>query len=274
MKIMFMGTPEIAIPSLNELSKNHEICCIVTQADKPRGRGHKLTSSPVAAWGEEHAIDVLKPISLKDNQFMPELEKYSPDIICVVAYGKILPNYILEYPIFGSYNLHFSLLPKYRGAAPVQRAIINGEEETGVCIIEMAEKLDAGDIIYQEKYPIEKTDTAESLFKILSFAGGKALAYAIDNLKSLEKTKQNDAESTYAEMLTKENSFIDFSKSPEEIVNFIRGYNPSPIARMEHEGEILKVLSAEIKNGELNLLEVQPPNKGKMLFKDYLNGKR
>jgi len=269
MKIMFMGTPEIAIPSLEILHEKHEICAIVTQIDKPRGRGHKLTPTPVAIWGEQLGIDVIKPETFKDEAFLPYLKKYNPEIIIVIAYGKILPKYVLNFPK-KCINIHFSLLPKYRGAAPVQRAIINGETETGVCTMLMAEKLDAGDILHCIKTPILPDETSGELSNRLGIIGAKAIDYTLDNLESIKPIKQNEENATYAPMLTKEESFIDFSKSPEEIVNFIRGFNPHPVTRMLHNEDVIKVFSAQIKNGELEILEVQPPNKGKMIFSDYL----
>jgi len=269
MRIMFMGTPEISIPSLEILHKKREICAIVTQVDKPRGRGHKLTPTPVAIWGEAHNIDVIKPETYE--VFLPYLEKYKPEIIVVIAYGKILPKYVLDFPK-ACINIHFSLLPKYRGAAPVQRAIINGESETGVCTMLMAEKLDAGDILHTIKTEILPNENAGELFERLGEIGAEAIDWTLDNLESIKPLQQDEQLATYAPMLTKEESFIDFSKTPEEIVNFIRGFNPHPVARMEHDGEILKVFSAKVTDGELEILEVQPPNKGKMMFEDYLRG--
>jgi len=292
---MFMGTPEIAIPSLEKLHKKHEICTIVTQADKPRGRGHKLVPTSVAIWGNEHNIDVIKPATFADEAFLPVLKEYNPEVIIVIAYGKILPKYVLDYgtgrqlafkksaesrekmsnspEIAKAINIHFSLLPKYRGAAPVQRAIANGEVETGVCTMLMAEKLDAGDILHTIKTPICKGETSGELFERLGALGAEAIDYTLDNLKSIIPLQQNEQEATYAPMLTKEESFIDFSKTPQEIINHIRAFNPHPVARMVHNGETLKVFSARVNNdGKLEILEIQPPNKAKMLYSDYLRG--
>ena len=272
MKIMFMATPQIAIPSLETLHKKHEICAIVTQADKPRGRGHKLTPTPVAAWGEARNIPVIKPETLKDESFLSVLDKYTPEIIVVIAYGKILPKYVLDYPK-KAINIHFSLLPKYRGAAPVQRAIQNGEVETGVCSMLMDEGLDTGDILHTIKTPIISGETSGQLFDRLAIIGAECIDYTLDNLESITPLQQDDEKATYAPMLIKEESFIDFDKTPEEIVNHIRAFNPHPVARMKHGENILKVFSAKVNNDELEILEVQPPNKAKMLYKDYLRGK-
>jgi len=272
MRIMFMGTPEIAIPSLEILHKKHEICAIITGEDKPRGRGHKFTPTPVAAWGMAHNIPVIKPQTFKDMAFLPILEEYKPEAIIVIAYGKILPKYILDYPQY-AINIHFSLLPKYRGAAPVQRAVMNGESETGVCSILMEEELDAGDILHTIKTPINENETSGELFNRLADIGAECIDYTINNLESIKPLQQDNEKATYAPMLTKEESFIDFSKTPIEIINHIRAFNPHPVARMHSGDDILKVLSATInKEGLLEILEIQPPNKAKMLYKDYLRG--
>jgi len=268
---MFMGTPEIAIPSLEKLHEKHEICTIITGVDKPRGRGQKLTPTPVAEWGAAHNIDVIKPDTFKDEAFLPVLEKYNPEIIVVIAYGKILPKYVLDYPQ-KAINIHFSLLPKYRGAAPVQRAIINGENETGVSVQLMAEKLDAGDILHTIKTQIHEFETSGELFERLGILGAEAIDFTLGNLESIKPLHQDESEASLAPMLTKEDSLIDFSKTPGEIINHIRGYNPHPAARMTYNGDVLKVFSAKINNGELEILEIQPPNKGKMLYSDYLRG--
>jgi methionyl-tRNA formyltransferase len=271
---MFMGTPEIAIPSLEILYKKHDICAIVTGVDKPRGRGHCLTPTVVAQWGEAQGIDVIKPETFKDEAFLPMLEKYRPDVIIVIAYGKILPKYVLDFAPNKAINVHYSLLPKYRGAGPVQRAIINGESETGVSIMLMAEKLDAGDILHMERTTIGENETAGELFERLAVIGAKAIDFTLDNLDKIQPIKQDENEVTYAEMLTTASSFIDFSKHPLEIVNHIRGYNPNPCARMEVDGEVLKVYSARVNGDVLEILEVQPAGKKRMLYEDYLRGKR
>lgn len=264
----------MVLPSLEALNKNHEICAIVTQEDKPRGRGHQLLPTPVAVWGEKNGIDVVKPSTLSEDSFLPVLEKYNPEIIVVIAYGKILPKYVLEFPPNKAVNVHFSLLPKYRGAAPVQYAIINGETETGVCTILMDEKLDTGDILHTIKAPILEGETSGELFSRLSKVCVKAITFTVENFSKLAHIKQNESKATYTEMLLPANSFIDFSKSPEEIVNFIRGYNPHPTARMKVNDEILKVYSARIKDDKLEILEVMPPGKKRMLYVDYIRGKR
>lgn len=274
MRIMFMGTPEIAIPSLEILHKKHEICAIITGMDKPRGRGHKLVPTPVAEWGEARGIDIVKPDSFANEAFLPVLEKYQPEVIVVIALGKILPKYVLEFPNKKAINVHFSLLPKYRGAAPVQRAIIGGESETGVCTMLMTEKLDAGDILHTEKVVIGADETAGELFERLAKVGAKAIDFTLVNLANIVPKKQDDSEATYADMLTTTSSFIDFSKHPIDIVNHIRGYNPSPCARMEIDGEVLKVYSARVDGDNLEILEVQPAGKKRMLYADYLRGRR
>ncbi|MBQ2890879.1 MAG: methionyl-tRNA formyltransferase [Clostridia bacterium] len=299
MKILFMGTPDFAVPSLMALIENkYEICGVVTQPDKPKGRGHHLTPPPVKECALSHGISVFQPETLKGGAFMEELKSLNPDIIIVVAYGKILPPYIIEFPKFGCVNVHGSLLPKYRGAAPIQWAVINGEEETGITTMQMDNGLDTGDMLLTLKTKIGENETAGELFDRLSYLGAEALISTLEKIKdgSVERTPQNDEESSYAKMLDKNTGKIDWTKSAKEIFSLIKGTNPYPASHTLYKGEVLKIFTASIgsktdkKPGEiiglpdkkievacgdgtsLLLCEVQPFGKKRMDTQSFLNG--
>ncbi len=299
MKILFMGTPDFAVPSLEILiENNYEICGVVTQPDKPKGRGHHLTPPPVKECATAHNIPVFQPETLKGEAFMEELKTLNPDIIIVVAYGKILPPYIIEFPKFGCVNVHGSLLPKYRGAAPIQWAVINGEEETGITTMQMDNGLDTGDMLLTLKTKIGENETAGELFDRLSYLGAEALIKTLEKIKdgSITRTPQNDAESSYAKMLDKNTGKIDWTKSAKEIFSLIKGTNPYPTAHTLYKGEVLKIFTASIggktdkKAGEiiglpdkkievacgdgtsLLLCEVQPLGKKRMDTQSFLKG--
>jgi len=216
MKILFMGTPEFAVPCLEALiNSNHQVVGAVTQPDKPAGRGHKLTPPPVKVCAEEHNIKVFQPETLKDFAFKAELTELAPDLIIVVAYGKILPEYILQFPKHGCINMHASLLPKYRGAGPIQWVVINGEKKTGITSMLMEKGLDTGDMLLKCETEIGEYETADQLHDRLMVMGADLM---IETIKQLEKgelkpEKQNDAESCYAPMISKETAKIDWSKS-------------------------------------------------------------
>ncbi len=248
MNILFMGTPDFAVPCLDILVKDgYDICGVITQPDKPRGRGHKLTPPPVKVCANENNIPVFQPETLKNNGISDVLESLKPEIIIVVAYGKILPEYVLNYPKYGCVNVHASDLPKYRGAAPVQRCVINGEKETGVTTMYMEKGLDTGDMIYKSKTPIPENETYGILHDRLSLMGAELL---LKTVKAIEKgiaprEKQNDAEASYAQMITKETGKIDWSSSAESILNLIRGLNPYPMSQTSYGDEVMKIISAE-----------------------------
>ncbi len=253
MKILFMGTPDFASESLRALSlSDNEIVGVVSQPDKPKGRGHKLVPTDVKLTAEELGYRVYQPETLKDKAFLPVLEELMPDIIVVAAYGKILPEYILEFPRFGCVNVHASLLPKYRGAAPIQRAIINGDKETGVCIMQMEKGLDTGDIISVAKTDIGEYETAGELFDRLAVIGGKLLVETItvlDTATAIHTTKQDDSQCTYAEKITKETSRIDWTLTNNEISKLICAMNPFPGAYTTYKGDIVKIYTAEKTDG-------------------------
>ena len=249
MKILYMGTPDFAVPSLLKLIENkYEICGVLTQPDKPKGRGHKLTPPPVKECAALHNIPVFQPETLKNEAFSEELKALNPDIIVVAAYGKILPSYILDYPKFGCINIHGSVLPKYRGAAPIQRAVINGEKETGITIQLMNEGIDTGDILHIEKTEIGENETAGELFDRLALIGADALLKTLEKIKDgcITRTPQNQNEATYAKMLDKETGKIDWTKSAKEIFSLIKGANPYPVAHTLYKGEVLKIYTATV----------------------------
>ena len=230
-RIVFMGTPEFAVSSLQVLLDRREnIVCVVTQPDRPRGRGRKVLPPPVKKLALQASIPVLQPDTVKGAAFLSELRQLAPDVIVVTAYGKILPGSIISLPPLGTINVHGSLLPKYRGAAPIQWALINGEKETGVTIMQMDEGIDTGDILLQEKIMIAPDETAGSLSNKLADLGGKALGKALDLLRAdmLNPTKQDESEASKAPLLSKENGLIDWSQPAELISCLIRGFDPWP----------------------------------------------
>ncbi len=248
MKVAFFGTPDFAVRSLELLIENHEVCVVVTQPDKPKGRGKKMIFSPVKEKALENNIDVLQPVNAKSHEFIDEIKKYDADIFVVAAYGQILTEDLLFAPKYGSINVHASLLPKYRGAGPIQWSIIDGCEKTGISIMQMSKGLDSGDVISQREVEIEKQDTYGSLSEKLAKTGAELL---IDTMKTIEngtavRTKQHEPSSTYAPMISKETGHIDWKKTSNEIDQIIRGLSPQPGAYTYYNEEILKVWKVEI----------------------------
>lgn len=252
MKILFMGTPDFASEILRAIADtDNEIVGVVSQPDKPKGRGHKLVPTDVKVTAEELGYTVYQPETLKDNAFSDTLCELAPDVIVVAAYGRILPEYILNYPQYGCINVHASILPKYRGAAPIQRAIINGDKETGVSIMRMEKGLDTGDIIAIAKTPIGEYETAGELFDRLAKLGGELLCKTLPSIENETAvyTKQNDYESTYAEKITKETAKIDWTCNSDKISKLICAMSPFPGAVTEYNGAMLKIYSAEKTDG-------------------------
>ncbi|NLG53955.1 MAG: methionyl-tRNA formyltransferase [Clostridiales bacterium] len=247
MRIMFMGTPDFAVPALKSLiSAGHDICAVVTRPDRPKGRGMKLAPPPVKELASERSIPVFQPKSIKGNELAGVLEKYRPELIAVVAYGKILPEYILDFPSHGCINLHASLLPRYRGAAPIQHAVINGEKITGVSTMYMAEGLDTGDVILQLECPISDEDTSESMFIKLSGLGAGLL---VDTVRAIESgsvtaVPQNDSLATYAPMIKKEDCRINWNRNANQVCNLIRGCYSMPCAFTFIGNKRVKVMRA------------------------------
>ena len=249
MKILFMGTPEFAVPSLNALlGAGHTVCGVFTQPDKPKNRGMKLLPSPVKVCALSHEIPVFQPAKMRDGEALGYLRELDPELIVVAAYGKILPSEILDYPVKGCINVHSSLLPKYRGAAPINWAILNGEAVTGVTIMHMAPALDAGDIIAQASTPIGADETAPTLTARLAELGAELLVSAVEAIGAgtAARTPQDEADSTYAPMLSRELSPMDWSKPARTLHDQVRGLLPWPAAVAEFGGIRCKAFSTDL----------------------------
>ncbi|WP_083832989.1 methionyl-tRNA formyltransferase [Candidatus Arthromitus sp. SFB-rat-Yit] len=246
--VLFMGTPEFAVDTLEMLVNNHNVLGVVTQPDKPQGRGYKLKSSPVKEIALKYNLDVYQPDKIKGNiDFIDKIKSMDLDLIIVVAYGKILPSDILNIPKFGCINSHASLLPRHRGAAPINFSIISGDNKGGITTMFMDEGLDTGDIIEKYEVKIDENMTAGQLhdkLKVISSEGMKDTLKKIKN-GTIRRQKQDDSQSTYAPMLTKEFGHIDFSKSAKDIVNLIRGLNPWPVAYCLYEEKKIKIYEAK-----------------------------
>ena len=303
MKILFMGTPDFAIPTLKALYESgDEIVGVITQPDKPKGRGYTLTPPPIKAWALEKGLAVYQPSTLKDDDFANLLSELNPELIVVVAFGKILPKNVLDFPKYGCINVHGSLLPKYRGAAPMQRSIIDGDKITGVTIMYMAVGLDTGDMLYKSEVEIAENDNFESIHDKLSICGADALMETVKLIKEGKaiRQKQDEALATYAAKIEKSDCLLDFSKSAEELHNQIRGLSPIPLTFTHTpDGKLLKVTSAHIVDrdavscktpgevisldgeitvacgkGKIALTGVLPEGKGKMSASDFIRGRK
>ncbi len=266
MNIIFMGTPEFAVPSLNELIKSrHKVICLVCQPDRPKGRGRKLASPPVKVLAEKSSIPVLQPERIRTKEFFENISSFKTDLICVTAYGKIIPPNILELPKYGCINVHASLLPKYRGAAPINWALIKGEKTTGITTMLMDEGMDTGDMLLKKEIDIKWDETSFELSEKLSHIGAELLINTIDKWEMNEITpfKQNDDEASYAPIIKKEIGKIDWNNTAEEIRNLIRGTQPWPGTFTSYGGKNLKIFNALVNNTE--------GGSGKVLFSE--NGK-
>ena len=244
MRILFMGTPEFAVASLRRLVEDgHEICGVFTQPDKPKNRGHKLTFSPVKEYALTQNLPVYQPLKMRDGEAEALVKQLAPELIVVAAYGKILPEEILNTPPYGSINVHSSLLPKYRGAAPINWAILDGEAETGVSIMYMAKELDAGVVILQETTPIGEQEGAQALTARLAELGAQALTEAVEALRNgtASRTPQDASRQTYASMLSREMSPIDWNRTARQINCQVRGLIPWPCATTELAGQRFKI---------------------------------
>ncbi len=303
MKIVYMGTPDFSVGALEALIKaGHEVTAVVTQPDKQKGRDRKVRFSPVKECALRHGLPVLQPVKIRTPEGVGQLRQYEADIFVVAAFGQILSKEILEMPKYGCVNIHASLLPKYRGAAPIQYAILNGEEFTGVTIMQMDEGVDTGDILAQRKVPIEKDETGESLFHKLSAAGAELLMETLPRIEagSITPVKQDEREASHVRMLTKEMGRIHWEKDAVTIERLIRGMNSWPSAYCSFHGKTLKIWKAEVSEtpgnveedsrageilfitkdsihvrtgrGILKLKEIQPEGKKRMSVHDYLLG--
>lgn len=265
MRIVFMGTPDFAVPSLQALiDAGHDVCAVYTQPDKPQGRKQILTAPPVKTLALEHDIPVFQPNTLKNEDEQARLRELAPEVIIVVAYGKLLPKAVLDIPPHGCINVHGSLLPRWRGAAPIQWAVIAGDEMAGVTTMQMAEGLDTGDMLLTYETKVGEKETAGELFDRLAQSGAELLTQTLVKLDEITPRPQDDAQSCYAHMLDKQMAVIDWSRSAHEIDCLIRGLNPWPIALTTLSGERLKVFAAEkaAGNGEPGTVLEANPKKG------------
>ncbi|MBI5892244.1 MAG: methionyl-tRNA formyltransferase [Deltaproteobacteria bacterium] len=294
-----MGTPDFAAPSLKLLIESpYEVCAVATQPDKPKGRGMVLTPPPVRVLALAHNIPVFQPERL-NSDFAAKLKEIAPDMIVVAAYGKILPKSVLEIPKYGCINVHASLLPKYRGAAPINWAIINGEKETGITTMLMDEGMDTGKMLLKESVKISNDDTAGTLHDKLKEVGANLLIKTLDALRNgtIAPIEQDDSLATYAPMIKKEDGRIDWTLKAEEIKNLIRGLNPLPCAYTRWEGKQIKIFKAEVEagvkeepgtiinistegifvaagRGTLLITELQMENKNRMSASEFIKGYR
>ncbi|MBE6547989.1 MAG: methionyl-tRNA formyltransferase [Ruminococcaceae bacterium] len=301
MKILFMGTPDFALVSLKALCEaGHEIVTVITQPDKPKGRGHHMMPPPVKVYAMEQGINVLQPLTLRGEEFAQTLENIAPELIVVVAYGRILPKNVLDYPKYGCVNVHGSLLPEYRGAAPMQRAIIDGKKITGITTMLMAEGLDTGDMLLKAEMPIDENDNFETVHDKLAAIGASLLLETVRGLESgsITPTPQGEG-ATYAAKIEKGDCLIDFSKTADEVHNLIRGLSPIPLSFTHTpDGKLLKITESrvysrektEFKPGEvisldgeirvacgegiISLRGVVPEGKSKMRAADFINGRK
>ncbi len=300
MRIVFMGTPDFAEASLRKLLDEHfDVVGVFTQPDKPRGRGMEMSFSPVKTLALEHGLPVFQPTKMRDGTALRQIEACKPDILVVVAYGRILPDDILAVPPYGAINVHASLLPKYRGAAPIQWAVLNGDKITGVSTMYLASEMDTGDIIFTEETEIGEFETSGELFDRLMVMGADLL---VKTLRAIEdgtapRTPQDHRRASYVSMLDKSMCPINFDKSPREVVKWICGLQPWPVATMELEGKTVRVFGASysqnrtdkapgtiVSTGEkgievacaggetLYITELQAPGKKRMTAADYLRG--
>ena len=296
MKIVYMGTPEFAVNPLKELDENYDVIMVVTQPDKEVGRKKEIRYSEVKKYALEHDIEVFQPEKIRTDY--QRIIDANPDVIITCAYGQIIPKELLEFPKYKCINIHASLLPKLRGGAPIHWSIINGDSKTGITIMYMNEKMDEGDILYQEEVEILDTDNVETLHDKLSDLGSKMIIDFIPRLETGDFTpvKQNNEEATYGYNVTREDEHIDFNKTSREIFNQIRGLNPWPVAYTTLDGKVFKVYSSKISNskvtgsvgeitniysdgigvktndGEIIITEIKEEGKNRILVKDYLNG--
>ena len=248
MRVIFMGTPDFAEASLERLiADGFEICAVFTQPDKARGRGMQTSFSPVKECAVKNNIPVFQPMTLRDAALLEEIRSFKADVIAVVAYGKLLPDDLLTAARFGAVNLHGSLLPKYRGAAPIQWAVLNGDTKTGVCTFFLVSEMDAGDIIYQEETEIGEMETSGDLYNRLKIQGAGLLSRTLSDIEAgiAPRRPQDHSQASYVTRLGKELCPIDWNKSPREIVKWICGLQPWPVATAEIHGETFRIFSAE-----------------------------
>ena len=299
MRIIFAGTPDFAATTLAALlTTEHEICAVYSQPDRPAGRGRKLTASPVKQLALQHHIPVEQPLNFKEETDREKLASYQADLMIVVAYGLLLPQIVLDTPRLGCINVHASLLPRWRGAAPIQRAILAGDSKTGICIMQMEAGLDTGPVLQRAEIPIEATDTGEQLHDKLAKLGADTLLEALNNFEQLQAkaSPQNDAESCYAAKIQKAEANIDWSQSALQIDRQIRAFNSWPVAQTLWQDKMLRIWNAAVidyydpkaipgtiiqidhdgidiatGDGVIRVLTLQAPGKKAMPVRDFLN---
>ena len=302
MRILFMGTPDFALPTLRALCESgHEIVGAVTKVDMPKGRGHHMMPPPIKVYAAEKGIPVYQPTTLKGEDFAAVLSELDPEMIVVVAFGKILPPNVLEYPKYGCVNVHGSLLPEYRGAAPMQRAIIDGKTVTGITTMMMAAGLDTGDMLLKAEVEIGENDNFEVIHDRLAECGAKLLTETVEKLEAgdIVPEKQNDSLATYAAKIEKSDCLLDFSKNAKTLHDLIRGLSPIPLSFTHTpDGRLLKVVESRVEKadgsyaaagtvisvgndikvacgeGVLSLLSVVPEGKGRMSAADFVRGRK
>lgn len=299
MRIVFFGTPELAVPSLKAVAARHDVTALVCQPDKPQGRGRKPLPPPTKVWALEHGIEVNQPAKLNDGTFEAWLREQAPEICVIVAYGRILKQPILDVPTHGFLNVHPSLLPKHRGPAPIQTAILKGDRETGVTIMRLDAGTDTGDILLSKATPIAEDDTAETLSHKLADLGAKLLVEALDLVESGEAVfvPQDNDLATYTKMFDKEDARIPWERSAEDIHNMVRAFQPWPVAYTVLDGETLRIHKTRVApeprdgspgtvievnkdeivvaagQGAIAIQEIQAPGKRAMPAADFLRGR-
>ncbi len=297
MRIIFAGTPEFAVPSLQALlNSEHQICAVYTQPDRPAGRGRKLSASPVKELALQAGLEVFQPESLKKPEEVARLQAFEADLMVVVAYGMILPQTVLDVPKFGCINVHGSLLPKWRGAAPIQRSIMAGDAETGVTIMQVVLKLDAGPMLHKERLPLSGNDTSSLVYEKLAHLGAIGLTKVLQQMDAgtLQIEPQDESLVTYAEKLTKNEAILDWTQPATVLAHKVLGLNAWPVAQTMFNGEVLRIWQANVDaasvdrdpgmvrvedgrvlvatgEGWLNLLEVQLPGGKRMAIQAFLN---
>ena len=261
MKIIFMGTPDFSVGALEALiAAGHQVVLVVTQPDKPKGRGKEMQMTPVKECALKHSIPVFQPVKVKDAEAVETLRSYNADVFIVAAFGQIVSEEILTMPKYGCINIHASLLPKYRGAGPIQWAILNGEKETGITIMQMDKGIDTGDMLLQRVVPIDEKETGDSLHDKLARVGAELIVEALPKIEAGEITpeKQNDAESCYAKMLQKSMGRIDWEKDAPQIERMVRGLNSWPSAYTTYHGKNLKIWESSVYEKDKLLKNAEP----------------